>query len=127
MITNARFVSLYVGDQEKALGFWKDKIGCVVLEDVPYGDGGARWIELRLAKGETYLVIPPPGPESQDRVGTFSNVWFDCDDLDGTYADLSGKGVEFPVPPQEAPWDPSQRWAQFSDPDGNLYGLSQRS
>jgi hypothetical protein len=30
---------------------------------------------------------------------------FDCDDLDKTYEDLKGKGVEFPVPPSVADWD----------------------
>jgi uncharacterized glyoxalase superfamily protein PhnB len=63
------------------------------------------------------------GPGGDDREG-MSNLWFQSDDIDATYADLSAKGVEFPVPPQQAPWDPSQRWGQFADPDGHLYGLS---
>lgn len=55
-------------------------------------------------------------------------MWFDCDDLDATFADLKAKGVEFPVEPETVPWDPdsNSRWAQFADPDGNL-GLSEQS
>lgn len=76
-------------------------------------------------EGVTYLVLSLAGPEEKDRVGVFGSVWFDCDDLDATFADLSAKGVEFPVAPQVAEWDPATRWAQFADPDGNTYGLSQ--
>ena len=129
MLTNIKFVSLYVRDQAKQLEFWTEKIGCEVLTNVAYSgdDEGQRWIEVRLPKDETYIVISPPTPEEESRIGGFSNIWFDCDDLEATYEDLKGKGVEFPVPPSDAPWAPGTKWAQFSDyPDGNLYGLSQR-
>ena len=128
MITNVRFASLYVRDQQKQLEFWADKLGCEVLLNAEYSedDPSQRWIEVRPGKGETYLVISPTSPEEESRIGGFSNIWFDCDDLEATYEDLKGKGVEFPVPPSDAPWAPGTKWAQFADPDGNLYGLSQR-
>lgn len=78
------------------------------------------------ARGPDYLVLSLPEEGFDGMIGTFSNVWFDCDDLDRTYEELSSEGIEFPVPPAEAPWDPSSRWAQFADPDGTTYGLSQR-
>ena len=55
-----------------------------------------------------------------------SAVWFEADDVDATCAELAARGVAFPVEPQPAPWDPggATRWAQFADPDGNLYGVS---
>jgi uncharacterized glyoxalase superfamily protein PhnB len=128
VITNARFVSLSIRDQQKALEFFRDLLGFEVLVDQPMGEeqGGPRWIEVCPPDGQTHVVLFAPD-EQQDRVGGFSNVWFDCDDLDRTYQELSARGVEFPVPPSVADWDPSSRWAQFKDPDGNLYGLSQRS
>jgi uncharacterized glyoxalase superfamily protein PhnB len=123
VITKPRFVALRVSDQDKALEFWSKKVGFDVRLDVPYeGGSSARWIEVKPPTGDTYIVLSLP--EEGEAVGGFSNVWFDCDDLDATFEDLKAKGVEFPVEPQVAPWDPSQRWAQFSDPDGNLYGLS---
>ena len=128
MITNARFAALYVTDQDRALEFWSKKVGFDVQLDVPYEEGSsARWIEVKPPNGETYVVLSLPEEGEEHRVGGFSNVWFDCDDLDATYADLKEKGVEFPVSPTEAPWAPGTRWAQFSDPDGNLYGLTPRA
>jgi uncharacterized glyoxalase superfamily protein PhnB len=126
MITGIRFATIYVRDQDRALEFWTTKLGGKVQLDTPMGDDpkGPRWIEVKLP-GDTYLVVfdVTAGPGGDDREG-MSNLWFQSDDIDATYADLSAKGVEFPVPPQQAPWDPSQRWGQFADPDGHLYGLS---
>lgn len=126
MITNPRFAVLYTTDQDRALAFWSKSVGFEVQTDVPYEEGSAqRWIEVKPPQGETYLVLSLPQEGMEQIVGRFSNVWFECDDLDATYADLKAKGVEFAVPPSEAPWDSSSRWAQFSDSDGNTYGLSQ--
>lgn len=131
MITNPRFVVLYVSDQQQALDFCTKMLGFEVQNDAPYSED-ARWIEVRPPGARTYLVLAAADPQVQamirERRGPMAHVWFDCDDLDATFADLDAKGVEFPVEPQTAPWDPSgnTRWAQFADPDGNLYGLSQR-
>ena len=84
----------------------------------------ARWIEVKAPKSDVYFVLYKAGEDQAGLVGTASHVWFQCDDLDATYRDLTAKGVEFPEPPQDAPWNPGTRWAQFADPDGNLYGLS---
>ena len=126
MITGIRFATVYVRDQDRALEFWTNAVGGTVQLDAPMGDdpSGPRWIEVKLP-GETYLVLFDAGsePEGTDSEGPF-HLWFQSDDLDATYEQLSASGVEFPVPPQVAPWDPSQRWAQFRDPDGHLCGLS---
>jgi uncharacterized glyoxalase superfamily protein PhnB len=125
MITGVRFATVYVKDQDRAVEFWTKAVGGELQLDAPMGDpGGARWIEVKLP-GPTYLVLydVTQGFEDQEREG-MSNLWFQSDDLDATYADLTAKGVEFPVPPSEAPWDPGSRWAQFKDPDGHLFGLS---
>ena len=128
MITGTRFASLLCTDQDKALEFWSKKVGFDVQMDVPYEEGSTvRWIEVRPPNGTTYIVLSLPEEGQEQMVGKFSNVWFECDDLDATYEDLKTKGVEFPVPPSVADWDPNSRWAQFSDPDGNLYGLSPRN
>lgn len=129
MITNMRFAVLHVQDQERARDFFTTTLGFDVQTDAPYGED-ARWIEVRSPGAESYLVLAKADPEVhtviRERLGPMSNIWFDCDDLDSTFAELSAKGVSFPVEPQAAPWDPSGRWAQFADPDGNLYGLSER-
>jgi uncharacterized glyoxalase superfamily protein PhnB len=41
------------------------------------------------------------------------------DDLDAAHAELSAKGVEFPMPPTTMPW--GVRMARLRDPDGYLF------
>lgn len=67
------------------------------------------------------VLFTPEG--QQDRVGTFSNLIFACDDIHQTYQQLTAEGVEFPEPPREEFWG---WWAVFADPDGNTYGLGLR-
>ena len=57
-----------------------------------------------------------------ESIGTVANVVFECDDLDTTYEELRGRGVEFSEEPNEQPWG---MWAQFKDVDGNEFGLIQ--
>lgn len=121
MITCVRSVPLYVRDQQKAVDFYVGKLGFEKRRDEPMGPD-ARWIELAPPCAETVLVpFTPPG--SEERIGTFSGIVFDCDDIEGTYRELSGKGVEFVHPPQIQPW--GMKMAQLKDPDGNVFVLVQ--
>lgn len=133
MLTHPRFVALYVNDQQQAIEFYTRTLGFELQTDESYGEGAnERWIEVHQPGAETYIVLAKANPEVhaflRERLGPMSSVWFDCDDLDATYTDLRAKGVEFPVEPQSAPWDPSgkTRWAQFADPEGTLFGLSEQ-
>jgi catechol 2,3-dioxygenase-like lactoylglutathione lyase family enzyme len=121
MITCVRSITLYVRDQQKAVDFYVGKLGFEKRRDEPMGPE-ARWIELVPPGAETVLVpFTPPG--SEDKIGTFSGLVFDCDDIEGTYRDLTAKGVEFTHPPQLQPW--GMKLAQFKDPDGNGFVLVQ--
>ena len=78
------------------------------------------------AGAQTRLVIfTPPGQE--DRIGTFANVIFECDDMKATYEELRGRGVEFSEEPVEQPRGSKspKMWVQFKDVDGNEFGLVQ--
>jgi catechol 2,3-dioxygenase-like lactoylglutathione lyase family enzyme len=123
MIKDVRSVGIYVQDQQRALEFYRDTLGFEVLQDHPMGEGSdaPRWLEVRPKGADTILVLfTPEGQE--DRIGTFSNVIFTCDDVRTTYEELSARGVEFPDEPRLEFWG---WWAVFNDPDGNSYGLSQ--
>jgi predicted enzyme related to lactoylglutathione lyase len=121
MITKASTAGIYVSDQDQALDFYTNKLGFEKLTDEPM-ESDAHWIEVAPAGAQTRLVLyTPPGQE--DRIGTFSNVIFSCDDMNGTYQELKGRGVEFSENPSEQPWG---IWAQFKDPDGNEFGLIER-
>ena len=119
MITQLKFASIPVGDQERALAFYTEKLGFEVATDQPMGPG-KRWIELRIANSPTRVVLfTPPGHE--DRVGTFFNGSFQCDNVEATYRQLSQRGVEFVEAPTQQPWG---TFAKFKDPDGNTFVLS---
>ena len=129
MITNPKFAVVHVADQQRALEFFSGPLGFEVRTDAPYGEG-ARWLEVCPPGAQTYLVLAAADAELAElirqRRGPMSAVWFEADDVDATCAELAARGVVFPVEPQPAPWDPggATRWAQFADPDGNLYGVS---
>jgi catechol 2,3-dioxygenase-like lactoylglutathione lyase family enzyme len=105
MISHLKFASIPVRDQARALDFYTEKLGFTILADKPF-DGKQRWIELRIPKAETRLVLFTP-KEHKDRIGTFSGLSFACDDVEKTYAEYKARGVEFDGPPKKQPWAPS--------------------
>lgn len=121
MIKAIKFASVPVGDQDRALEFYTEKLGFVVATDQPFDDK-QRWIELRIPHAETRLVLFTP-EEHADRVGTPSHVTFVADDVTETYRELESRGVEFVGEPQVADWGSA---AVFRDPDGNTFVLSSR-
>jgi predicted enzyme related to lactoylglutathione lyase len=121
MIKLLKFVSVPTSDQDRALKFWTEQVGFRVATDQPMGPG-QRWIELAIPGAETGLVLfTPEGHE--DRIGSFFNGSFGCDDVDYTYRQMKAKGVEFEGEPQKQPWG---TYAKFKDPDGNSFVLSSR-
>lgn len=120
MITHLKFAGVPCKDQEACLKFWTEKMGLRVVTDQPLG--AQRWIELAIANSQTGIVLfTPEGHE--DRVGTFFNGSFACDDVEATYRQLSARGVEFKGPPEKQPWG---TFAIFKDPEGNEFVLGSR-
>ena len=118
MIKAMKFVGVPVGDQQRALEFYTEKLGFRVVTDQPFNDD-QRWIELGVGRSGTGIALfTPPGHES--RIGTFTGISFVADDVEATYRDLSAKGVHFVQPPQKADWGTA---AVFADPDGNQFVL----
>jgi catechol 2,3-dioxygenase-like lactoylglutathione lyase family enzyme len=124
MLTAVRSVGIYVGDQDRAKEFFTGTLGFELVQDTPMGEGpgAARWIEVAPPDRNVILVLFTPEGE-EDRVGTFSNVLFECDDIQTTHKQLAARGVEFTEEPSRQFWG---WWAVFKDPDGNSYGLGLR-
>ena len=119
MIKQLKFVSIPVNDQNRALDFYTDKLGFTIITDQPF-DEKQRWIELRIPKAETRVVLfTPEGDEK--RIGSFMNMSYACDDIDKTYEELKKRGVEFEGPPQKQPWG---TYAMFKDSEGNRFVVS---
>jgi predicted enzyme related to lactoylglutathione lyase len=119
MIKQIKFISIPVADQNRALDFYTDKLGFTIITDQPF-DEKQRWIELRIPKAETRVVLFTPEGE-ENRIGSFMNMSYVCDDIDKTYAELQKRGVEFEGPPQTQSWG---RYAMFKDSEGNRFVVS---
>ena len=120
MIKQVKFVSVPVRDQNRALEFYTAKLGFTIITDQPF-DATQRWIELRIPKAETRVVLFTP-KEHADRVGTFTGVSFACDDVEATYRELQARGVVFDEPPQKQPWG---TFVKLKDSEGNVFVLSE--
>ena len=121
MITAIKHVSIPVRDQDRAIDFYTKSLGFKIATDQEFGPG-QRWIELKIPGCYTHLVLfTIPGQE--DRVGTFSNVVFTCENVEKTCAEMKEMGVQFTQDPKKEPWGTS---AVFQDADGNTFALSSR-
>jgi predicted enzyme related to lactoylglutathione lyase len=120
MIKHIKFVSIPVANQNRALDFYTEKLGFTIITDQPF-DEKQRWIELRVPKAETRVVLfTMQGDEK--RIGSMMPATFACDDIDQTYNELSARGVEFMGEPQKQHWG---TYAMFKDSEGNRFVLSE--
>ena len=85
MIKQIKFVSIPVADQNRALNLYTDKLRFTIITDQPF-DEKQRWIELRIPKADTRVVLFTPEGEEK-RIGSFMNMSYTCDDIDKTYED----------------------------------------
>lgn len=119
MIKHVKSMGVSVGNQEKALDFFTNKLGFEVRADEPMGPN-ARWLEVAPPGAETGLALWTP-PELQHRIGTFSQIVFRCEDVNATYKELLKRGVTFTQEPKD---QPGGIMAIFVDPDGNSFVLT---
>ena len=99
MITHLKFAGVPVRDQERALKFWTETMGFRIVTDQPLGN--QRWIELAIRSSETRIVLfTPEGHE--DRIGTFFNGSFACDDVEATHRQMVASRYE--------PAEPARPW-----------------
>jgi catechol 2,3-dioxygenase-like lactoylglutathione lyase family enzyme len=131
MITRIGSVPVFVSDQDRAVAFYRDKLGFEVVFDQRYGPD-FRWVAVARQKGETEIVLFHPVPsiagnqleELKGRIGIWTGIVFLTDDIQTTYNELRERGVEFSTEPKRQVWGGSE--AIFSDPDGNHFHLVQR-
>ncbi len=121
MISGVKFVSVPVHDQDRALAFYTKKLGFTIATDQPFGEK-QRWIELKVGRAETHFVLfTPDGHE--DRIGGSQPMAFQTSDVEKTYQELVGRGVEFTAPPTKQHWG---TFASFKDSEGNQFVLSSK-
>jgi AraC-like DNA-binding protein/predicted enzyme related to lactoylglutathione lyase len=106
------FAVLGVTDIERSIAFYRDLIGFPLVHAVEserYAQFDAGGIGLKVIGDHTPFPSEHP---------LFEVV---VDDLEAAYAELSAKGVDFPMPPTMTPW--GGYMARIRDPDGYLFYL----
>jgi lactoylglutathione lyase len=120
MIKKIATVAVYVEDQAQAKAFWTEKIGFVVNAERQMSPD-ATWLEVGPQGAESMLVIYPKAL-TKNYEEMKAAIVFHCTDLQAYYDRLKTAGVEFLSEPQKMPWG---TFAQFKDPDGNLFLLKE--
>jgi catechol 2,3-dioxygenase-like lactoylglutathione lyase family enzyme len=120
-VTQVGTVMVPVADQDRAIGFYTEKLGFEKRSDTPFGDGN-RWVEVAPAGAATTvaLVLPMEG----EPVGVDTRIAFDSTDVDADHAALRAAGVD--VDPEVMRMgDPVPPMFFFRDVDGNRLLLVQ--
>jgi catechol 2,3-dioxygenase-like lactoylglutathione lyase family enzyme len=127
---------LWVHDQDEAVEFYTKKLGMEVRVDVTVAElGNFRWLTVGPANQPdfaiTLMAIPGPpvmDPETADQVRTLmakgfaGTIFLTTDDLQSSYEELKGRGVEFTEEPEERPYGID---SGFRDPSGNSFRLTE--
>ena len=134
MISKMSHATIYVTDQDRALEFYRDKLGFKVINDVTM-EGGFRWLTVSPADQSDFEIILmdiKPGfmfeEEAANQLkaliesGKLGAGVFNTPNCQAAYEELSARGVEFLSPPAERPYGIE---ALFKDNSGNWFSLSQ--
>jgi len=136
MLKAVSHVNIWVRDQDEALAFYTEKLGCEVREDVTIEEmGGFRWLTVS-PPGQTDLAMilmepdaMPASPETIAKLkevvaqGAAGGMIFEVDDCRATAEELKRRGVEFTQEPVEQFYGID---AGIRDPSGNQHRLVQR-
>ncbi|MFL5952624.1 MAG: VOC family protein [Gaiellaceae bacterium] len=115
-LTQVGRVCVTVGDTDRALDFYVDKLGFEKVVDVPMGDAG-RWVEVSLRGTPTTIALAPP-PQGTDAGGSQTGIILDTSDVDADHATLKAAGVD--VDDDVTRWgEPVPPMFWLRDPDGN--------
>ncbi|NNE29184.1 MAG: VOC family protein [Saprospiraceae bacterium] len=124
-------LSVPVGDQQKALEFYTEKLGFQKNQDIPLG-GGNRWLTVVSPEepdGPEILLEPAPlhfepSKVYQQAIYEKGMPWtqFNVDDCQAEYDKLVSLGVEFRAEPKEVP---GAKMAILDDTCGNYIMIVQ--
>ena len=120
-ITHIKSTTVYVSDPNKAIDFYTNKLGFELRSDQAFGEG-LRWIEVAPPSGQAVIILAKGfGMDDKDRIGKFTGIVLEAQDMKGTYETLSSRGVKFTETPSTQDYGLIQ--ALFEDQDGNGYVL----
>lgn len=115
-ISAVRQIAVTVSDVAKSTAFYRDALGLPFL----FGAGpNLAFLDV----GGVRLMLS--APEGDFQPGLSSVIYFRVADIEAAHAEMTARGVTFPVPPHLlAPMPDHDLWlAEFRDPDGNPLAL----
>ena len=105
MTPKLNYVIMFVADMERAVKFYRDTLGLSLKFQSP------GWSEF--ATGETVLALHPAS--GKNPAGSVE-LGFNVPDLHRFYQEMTGRGVQFTMPPKKQ--DFGGELAQFADSEG---------
>ncbi|HSE82357.1 MAG TPA: VOC family protein [Gaiellaceae bacterium] len=134
MLKQLTHTQVWVHDQDEALAFYTEKLGMELREDVTVPElGNFRWLSVGVPGQPdvaiTLMAVPgPPVFDEETRAqiqtllakGASGGLFFSSDDVQGSYEELKGRGVEFTQEPMQQPYGLD---AGFRDSSGNHFRL----
>src|SRR5260221_10420239 len=118
MFTKIGTISVGVSDQDKALDFYVNKLGFEKIDDQPMSET-ERWLEVAPPGAQTHIMLGLRGQSGGDKTG-FTGYVLHTDNIEETCETLKARGVTLS---KKLSTEPSGKWAQFTDPDGNQFGI----
>jgi catechol 2,3-dioxygenase-like lactoylglutathione lyase family enzyme len=120
-ITQVGTVGVPASDQDRALAFYRDSLGCEVRMDGSFGPG-MRWIEVAPPGADTTLALMPTPPGGA--IGVDTGIRLSTSDAEADHADLKARGVD--VDEEILRWEGVPPMFSFRDPDGNTLYIVER-
>ena len=127
MISHLQMITIYVGDLDRALVFYTEKLGFVKTAEFDDGQQRLAWVvpaaatEVDLA---TEIALYSAG-EGDPRIGAASGLVFTAEDIEATYEQMKRRDVEFTLELVRHGYGKGDGdlEARFVDPDGNEFLL----
>lgn len=124
-ITGIYSADVFVNDVDEAIDFYVNTLGFEKRTDEPMDDQGHRWVEVVPPGTDIPLILSHGfGHWSPERVGIYTGLILNVDDMASTVEALKARGVTLTSEPDPSPWG---IFAEIQDPDGNTFVLFEAS
>jgi lactoylglutathione lyase len=114
LIDGVLTIGVPVSDQDRALTFYRDKLGLEAIRDVPLAQFGGRWIEVAPADGTVTIALVPTREGMPTGVQT--GIRLKVADAGAVHTELQARGVEVG---EMLRWPGVPPMFGFRDQDGN--------
>jgi predicted enzyme related to lactoylglutathione lyase len=120
MFSHVSFTSVPVDDIDRAIAFYRDRLGMTVVADAPNESG--RWVLMEVGHGRTQVHLD----DRPDRVARRGRVVLAliAEALDDVVEALRDDGVEVLGEIKSADWNPLVSYTLIRDSEGNLILVS---